>query len=52
VKRVSLGPRPMRAVFSLLRKIANELKMSGTYNAMTESSLSYPEINKWFKRKK
>ncbi len=48
VKRVSFGPRPMRAVFSLLRKIANELTVTGTYNMMTESSLSYREINKWF----
>lgn len=48
VKRVSLGPRPMRAVFSLLRKIATELRTKGTYNLMNNSILSYSEINQWF----
>jgi 2-methylisocitrate lyase-like PEP mutase family enzyme len=50
VSRVSLGPRPMRAVLSLLRKIAKELMMTGTYKLMTESSISYSEVNQWFTR--
>jgi 2-methylisocitrate lyase-like PEP mutase family enzyme len=48
VARVSLGPRPMRAVLSLLRKISNELMTKGTYKLMTESSISYSEVNQWF----
>jgi 2-methylisocitrate lyase-like PEP mutase family enzyme len=48
VSRVSVGPRPMRAVLSLLRKIAKELTIEGTYKLMMESSISYSEVNKWF----
>ena len=48
VSRVSVGPRPMRAMLTLLRNIAKELIMKGTYNLMTESSISYSEINQWF----
>ncbi len=50
VSRVSVGPRPMRAVLSLLRKIAKELMTTGTYKLMTESSISYSEVNQWFNR--
>lgn len=48
VSRVSVGPRPMRAVLSLLRKIAKELMTTGTYKLMMESSISYSEVNQWF----
>jgi 2-methylisocitrate lyase-like PEP mutase family enzyme len=48
VARVSVGPRPMRAVLSLLRKIAKELMTTGTYALMTESSITYSEVNQWF----
>lgn len=48
VSRVSVGPRPMRAVLSLLRKIAKELMTEGTYKLMSESSISYSAVNKWF----
>lgn len=48
VSRVSVGPRPMRAVLSLLRKIAKELMTTGTYKLMTDSSISYSEVNQWF----
>jgi 2-methylisocitrate lyase-like PEP mutase family enzyme len=48
VSRVSVGPRPMRAVLSVLRKIAKELITTGTYTLMTESSISYSEVNQWF----
>jgi len=48
VARVSVGPRPMRAVLSLLKKIARELRVSGTYELMMDSSLTYSEVNQWF----
>ena len=48
VARVSVGPRPMRAVLSSLRKIARELRVRGTYQLMTESSITYSEVNQWF----
>jgi 2-methylisocitrate lyase-like PEP mutase family enzyme len=50
VARVSVGPRPMRAVLSLLRKIAKELMTTGTYKLMSESFISYSEANQWFTR--
>lgn len=50
VARVSLGPRPMRAVLSQLRKIAKELMTTGTYQLMAESSISDPDVNQWFTR--
>ncbi len=50
VARVSLGPRPMRAVLSLLRRIAKELMTAGTYTLMMESSITYSEVNQWFTR--
>ena len=51
VSRVSLGPRPMRATLSLLRKIARELNTTGTYDLMTEASITYSEVNQWFTHK-
>lgn len=48
VARVSLGPRPMRAALSQLRKIAKELMATGTYQLMSESSITYSEVNQWF----
>jgi len=51
VSRVSVGPRPMRAVLSLLRTIAKELMTTGTYQRMSASSISYSEVNQWFTRR-
>jgi 2-methylisocitrate lyase-like PEP mutase family enzyme len=48
ISRVSVGPRPMRALLSLLREIAQELKGSGTYELMSSSSISYSDVNDWF----
>ena len=48
VARVSFGPRPMRALLSLLRKIAREWLKSGTYANMMADSLSYSEVNRMF----
>jgi len=50
VSRVSVGPRPMRAVLSQLRKIAKELNTTGTYELMADSSISYAEVNGWFEK--
>jgi len=48
VARLSLGPRPMRALFDLLRNMARELIASGTYGQMASPVISYDEVNAWF----
>jgi 2-methylisocitrate lyase-like PEP mutase family enzyme len=48
VARLSLGPRPMRALFDLLRSMARELIASGTYGQMASPIISYDEVNGWF----
>ncbi len=48
VARVSLGPRPMRIVLGLLRDIASEIRSRGTFERMSNESISYDEINAWF----
>jgi 2-methylisocitrate lyase-like PEP mutase family enzyme len=45
VKRVSYGSGPHRAAMGLLRRIAEEAKTSGTFNALTEGAVPYEEIN-------
>jgi len=45
VARVSVGSGPMRATLGLLRRLAEELKASGTYSAM-EGAVPYVEMNK------
>ena len=45
VARVSVGSGPMRATLGLLRRVAEELKTSGTYSAM-EGAVPYAEVNK------
>jgi 2-methylisocitrate lyase-like PEP mutase family enzyme len=52
VSRVSVGPRPMRALLSLLRKMAKELMTAGTYELMMKSTISYSEVNKWFTKER
>jgi 2-methylisocitrate lyase-like PEP mutase family enzyme len=44
VARVSLGSSPMRATLGLLRRMAEELKTAGTYNAL-EGAVPYAEVN-------
>lgn len=44
VKRISLGSGPMRASLGLLRRVAEELKTSGTYHQM-ESAPSHAEMD-------
>ena len=45
VARVSLGSGPMRATLSLLRKMAEELKATGTYSAL-DGAVPHAEVNK------
>jgi 2-methylisocitrate lyase-like PEP mutase family enzyme len=45
VARVSLGSAPMRATLGLLRKIAAELKSTGTYAAL-EGGIPHAEVNR------
>jgi 2-methylisocitrate lyase-like PEP mutase family enzyme len=45
VARVSVGSGAMRATLGLLRRMAEELKTSGTYTAMQEA-VPYAEVNK------
>src|ERR1035438_6286640 len=45
VARVSVGSGPMRATLGLLRRISEELRMSGTYSTM-DGALPYAEANK------
>jgi 2-methylisocitrate lyase-like PEP mutase family enzyme len=45
VKRVSYGSGPHRAAMGLLRRMAEEAKTSGTYQALTEGAVPYEEIN-------
>ena len=48
VSRVSLGPRPMRALLGLLREIAQEIRSQGSFELMSNDSISYAEVNSWF----
>jgi len=45
VRRVSVGSGPMRATLGLLRRMAAELKTSGTYSTM-EGAVPHAEMNK------
>jgi 2-methylisocitrate lyase-like PEP mutase family enzyme len=45
VRRVSVGSGPMRATLTLLRRVAEELKTSGTYSTM-EGAIPHAEVNK------
>lgn len=49
VARLSFGPRAMRVTLQLLRDMAREWRVEGTYTQLTSaSSLSYDEVNAWF----
>src|SRR6476661_9863543 len=45
VKRVSYGSGPHPAAMGLLRRMAEEARTSGTYQALTEGAVPYEEIN-------
>ena len=49
VARVSLGSSPMRASLGILRRIADELKSTGTYQTL-EGAPSHAEMNEWMNR--
>ena len=49
VARISLGSGPMRAGLGLLRRVANEVKSSGTYGSM-EGAPTHSEVNKLMER--
>jgi 2-methylisocitrate lyase-like PEP mutase family enzyme len=50
VKRVSYGSGPHRAAMGLLRRMAEEAKITGTFKALTEGAVPYEEINGLFPR--
>jgi 2-methylisocitrate lyase-like PEP mutase family enzyme len=45
VKRISYGSGPMRSAMGLLRRMCDEAKSSGTYDAMTQGAISHAELN-------
>jgi 2-methylisocitrate lyase-like PEP mutase family enzyme len=49
VARVSLGSAPMRATLGLLRRMADELKASGTYQAL-EGAPAHADVNRLMRR--
>jgi 2-methylisocitrate lyase-like PEP mutase family enzyme len=49
VRRVSLGSGPMRAALGVLRRVADELKDSGTYSALNGAP-SHTEMNRLMAR--
>jgi 2-methylisocitrate lyase-like PEP mutase family enzyme len=51
VARVSLGSGPMRATLGLVRRLAEELKMTGTYPAL-EGAPSHADVNRMLGRAK
>ncbi len=48
VARVSVGSGIMRATLGLTRRIAQELRQSGTYTAMTAGAIPWTEANALF----
>jgi 2-methylisocitrate lyase-like PEP mutase family enzyme len=50
VARVSIGSGIMRATLGLTRRIAQELKTSGTYTAMLEGTMPFAEANALFEK--
>ena len=49
VARISLGSAPMRATLGLLKRIADELRTSGTYHAL-EGAPTHNDVNKMLER--
>ncbi len=45
VARVSLGPGPIYAAMGLLKRIAQELKERGTYEALLNDAITFDELN-------
>jgi 2-methylisocitrate lyase-like PEP mutase family enzyme len=51
VKRISYGSGPMRSAMGLLRRMCDEAKSGGTYDAMTQGAISHAELNALMKKK-
>lgn len=49
VSRLSFGPRPMRALLSVLQTMAREWLDRGTFQEMSKGTLTYDTINGWFR---
>ncbi|NDQ57880.1 MAG: isocitrate lyase/phosphoenolpyruvate mutase family protein [Acidipila sp.] len=50
VARVSVGSGPMRATMALTRRIANDLRETGTYASYTTDSISHAKANELVER--
>ena len=50
VRRVSVGSGPARAVMGLVGRIGRELVEEGTYSAMSDGAVPYPQANALFAR--
>jgi 2-methylisocitrate lyase-like PEP mutase family enzyme len=50
VRRVSQGSGPARAALGTARRVADELKQRGTYDAYTTGAISYADANRLFER--
>jgi hypothetical protein len=46
VKRVSSGSGPHRAAMGFLRRMADEARISGTYQALTAGAVPYKQIKR------
>jgi len=51
VRRISLGPRAMRATFFLLQKISEEILSEGTFKLLESGPFTYSYVNSWFENK-
>jgi 2-methylisocitrate lyase-like PEP mutase family enzyme len=51
VARLSVGSGPIRAAMGLIRRMSNELKAAGTYNALTDGAIPYAEMNELMARR-
>jgi hypothetical protein len=40
----------MRATFPLIRRMAEELRDSGTYNSFTQAEFTHPVVNEMLRR--
>jgi len=48
VGRLSLGPRPMRACLTLLRRISRQLQDEGAFELINDTTLTYADVQGWF----
>jgi 2-methylisocitrate lyase-like PEP mutase family enzyme len=48
VGRLSLGPRPMRACLTYLRRISRQLQDDGTFELMNDATITYADVQGWY----